>query len=67
MDAKIFQKLKPGDIIKHFDDNRAFVVTGNYGGRVTAVSSVDLTNPSEWEVIHTAMTTQKYLMSGEEF
>lgn len=41
--------LKVGDIIRHKSGGKAFVVTGNYGHHVTAVASVDVTNPHEWE------------------
>jgi hypothetical protein len=43
--------LQRGDIVKHKGDSRTFVVTGNYGGRVTAVATVDITNPAEWEIV----------------
>jgi hypothetical protein len=53
MNKKEFYELKPGDMVKNVgsDDDRVFVVTANYGGRVTAVASVDLTNPPEWELV----------------
>jgi hypothetical protein len=42
--------LKPGDLVRHISEAmpHTYVVTGNYGGRVTAVCSVDLTNAPEW-------------------
>lgn len=47
------KELGIGDLVRHKDyqDPRLFVVTGNYGGHVTAVDSVDITNPEEWDVI----------------
>lgn len=51
MTAEEMKQLKPGDIVKHLYDSRTFVVTGNYGGRVTAVATVDITNNAEWEVV----------------
>lgn len=51
MDEKTFERLERGDMIKHIADHRVFVVTGNYGSRITAVTSVDLTNPSEWKLV----------------
>lgn len=42
-------KLQRGTIIKHVLDQRPFVVTANYGDRVTAVATVDVTNMSEWQ------------------
>jgi hypothetical protein len=48
----VISKLTPGDVIKHISKNsKPFVVTCNYGTRVTAVASVDITNASEWEVL----------------
>ena len=43
--------LERGDIVKHVNNSQTFVVTGNYGGRVTAVATVDITNPAEWELV----------------
>ncbi len=52
MDKEQFNKLDTGDIVKHkiFKD-KVFIVTSNYGDRVTAVQSVDLTNLCEWDLI----------------
>lgn len=41
-------ELPRGTIIRHALDERSFVVTANYGSRVTAVATVDVTNISEW-------------------
>lgn len=48
-----FQSLNVGDIIRHKSDSAKhfFVVTGNYGGRITAVRTVDATHPSEWDLV----------------
>lgn len=51
MTPERFRTLKRGDVVKHKHDSRTFVVTANYGDRVTAVSSVDMTNPHEWEAV----------------
>lgn len=48
MDHKEFESLEVGDIVRHAEGSDGYVVTGNYGDRVTAVRTVDLTNPSEW-------------------
>ncbi len=49
MNIDEMKSLDVGDIIKHAGTgNSCYVVTGNYGGRVTAVKTVDVTNPSEW-------------------
>ena len=44
--------LNIGDIIKHKSERKSYIVTANYGDRVTAVLTVDVTNPIEWEVLH---------------
>jgi hypothetical protein len=42
--------LQPGDLVCHKSNRtQVYVVTGNYGDRVTAVRSVDVTNEIEWE------------------
>jgi hypothetical protein len=43
--------LQRGDIVRHREDSRTFIVTGNYGDRVTAVATVDITNHTEWEIV----------------
>jgi hypothetical protein len=44
--------LSVGDVVRHCaDKDTTYVVTANYGGRVTAVRSVDITNPEEWEYL----------------
>lgn len=49
------KELQPGDQVRHFGNPRNFYsVTMNYGTRVTAVRSVDLTNPAEWMVLRRA-------------
>ena len=42
-------ELKRGTIVRHVGSERPFTVTGNYGSHVTAVATVDITNPTEWE------------------
>ena len=50
-----FRELDRGDIVRHrMDRARSYIVDGNYGGHVTAVRTVDISNPSEWEVVYKA-------------
>ena len=43
--------LEPGDIVARvIDRTQTYIVTANYGDRITAVRSVDLTNPVEWVI-----------------
>jgi hypothetical protein len=46
-------ELEVGMMVRHLSkiNIASYLVTGNYGGRVTAVGSVDVTNPPEWEVL----------------
>lgn len=41
-------QLQRGDIVRHRSSGDSMVVTANYGNRVTAVRTVDITNPTEW-------------------
>jgi hypothetical protein len=50
MSKKDLEDLKVGDIVRGKLSKISFLVTGNYGGRVTAVKTVDLTSPDNWEV-----------------
>jgi len=52
MTREEFEDLKAGDIVKHRSDKlNSYIVTSNFGNRVTAVKTVDLTNPQEWKVV----------------
>lgn len=51
MSEEEFQKLGPGDIVVGRGASDAIIVTANYGGRVTAVRTYDLTNPSKWSLL----------------
>jgi hypothetical protein len=51
MDTNELKKLNTGDIVKSNWDGKTYIVTGNYGDRVTAVRTVDITNSSEWELV----------------
>ncbi|WP_257540692.1 hypothetical protein [Sphingobium sp. CFD-1] len=46
-----FRSLQRGDIVRHAGGADAYVVTSNYGDRVTAVLTADLTNAREWILI----------------
>lgn len=61
MNKEEFKKLEMGDIIRHKLDVKSVVVTGNFGDRVTAVRTVDVTNPSEWDVIKKAASDVRTL------
>lgn len=44
------KNLQRGDIIRSKTGHRTFMVTSNYGNRVTAVATVDVTQASEWDL-----------------
>lgn len=49
-----FNSLAGGDFIRHKESTSGeyYTVLSNYGDRVTAVRTVDMTNPSEWDLIN---------------
>ncbi len=51
MDEKEFRELAPGDWVKHRGNGISYMVTDNFGGRVTAIRTADLTNVLEWDVV----------------
>ena len=61
-----FKNLKTGDIVKHVSNGRLFIVSANYGTRVTAVTTADLTNSSEWLKINSKTTNQKQIGENDD-
>ena len=56
MTPEQFKYLNRGDIIRHKRlGSDTYVVDANYGGRVTAVKTIDVTNPIEWDVVLVAI------------
>lgn len=51
MTPEQLHQLKTGDIIRHSGGGHPWIVIANYGERVTAVQSADITNPGEWELV----------------
>ena len=49
MTEKEFAGLRPGELVRHKNSVHAMIVHANYGDRVTAVRTADLTNPREWD------------------
>jgi hypothetical protein len=52
MTKRELQALRPGDCIQSELTKLNYIVTGHYKDRVTAVQSVDVTNPVEWRVVY---------------
>jgi hypothetical protein len=55
MTKEEFDSLKPGDVIGHTDPlfSHSWIVSANYGDRVTLVATADAVNPAEWEIVWT--------------
>lgn len=45
--------LREGDCIQSELTGQNFLVTANYGDRVTAVQTVDVTHADEWRLVYT--------------
>ena len=45
-----FRSLREGDTVRHKTSSQKWLVTSNYGTRVTAVQTKDLTNHDEWDI-----------------
>lgn len=43
--------FKRGLMVKHKLHDDVYIIHANYGDRATAVRTVDITNPNEWEII----------------
>ena len=56
MQPEDLKSLTTGDIVRSAD-GATYIVTANYGDRVTAVRTVDITNPSEWDLVLKAEVT----------
>jgi hypothetical protein len=50
MTKEQFRALKEGDIVRS-EGGLGYIVTANYGDRVTAVRTMDMTNPDEWVLV----------------
>lgn len=53
MQLENINQLKPGDVVRNLQDQSggSFIVVDVLGDRATAVRTVDITNPPEWEVV----------------
>jgi hypothetical protein len=51
MTKKEFKRLDVGDVVRSGLLGHTYVVTANYGDRVTAIRTADMTNPTEWDLV----------------
>jgi hypothetical protein len=54
MTPERFRRLRAGDQVQPVTGGEVYLVTAHYGTRVTAVRTIDLTNPQEWACLATA-------------
>jgi len=55
MNKKELKNLKTGDIVRSKLNNISYMIHANYGNRCTAVKTVDITNPTEWNIVFKAI------------
>ena len=48
MTKEEFATLDRGNLVRNIGSKRTYVVTHNYGSRITAVESIDMINHQEW-------------------
>lgn len=51
MTFRDFESLERGDVIRHKIGGDSFIVDANHGDRITAVRTIDVTNPVEWDIV----------------
>lgn len=62
-----FEQLQPGQIIQHKKNNEwAFIVHQNFGERVTAVRTIEIRDPENWEVATQVKVVQEEQISIEQ-
>jgi|WetSurMetagenome_2_1015567.scaffolds.fasta_scaffold1234313_2 hypothetical protein len=54
MDRQTFCELHTGDLVVGRVTGEVYVVMSNYGNRATAVRTIDMTNPNDWELVNKA-------------
>lgn len=55
-EVKTVHDLKAGDIVRNKSGSEAYVVTGTFGGRATAVRSIDIHHANEWMILRGLIT-----------
>lgn len=66
MNKEEFENLQPGDIVRGKLSKDGYIVTSNYGYRVTAIRAIDMTNPDEWLLIQKSQPTPHDGNSAED-
>lgn len=62
-----FFNLQPGQrVANKAHPDVIYLVTDNYGNRVTAVATVDITNPNEWLIVGTNRLTVIEILRDDE-
>ena len=47
-----FKNLRIGSIIRHKGSSKGYIITNDFGDRFTAVRTVEVSNPIEWDEIN---------------
>jgi hypothetical protein len=63
---KSLNELKVGDLIKGKSSELGYIVTANYGNRLTATRTQDVTNPDEWELFIVGSLEEKLRQQSQE-
>jgi hypothetical protein len=63
---KSLNELKVGDLIKGKSSELGYIVTANYGKRLTATRTQDVTNPDEWELFIVGSLEEKLRQQSQE-
>jgi hypothetical protein len=51
MNKDEFENLQNGDIVQNKGTGQGYFIIGTYDGHAIAARAIDITNPSEWEII----------------
>jgi hypothetical protein len=51
MTKEEFENLTARDYVRHKGSGRGYMITNDYGNRKIAVTTIEITNPDEWELV----------------
>ena len=59
MTEKELKDLQVGDIVRNKSGSEGYIITSNYGNRAIGVRTIDITNPSEWDLVVKVVAHQR--------
>jgi len=59
MTEKELRNLQAGDIVRSKSGSEGYIITGSYGNRAIGVRTIDITNPSEWDLVIKVTSEQR--------